>query len=177
MVVYAAGKAGAAQQASGSAPRGRIAAACAVSQGSLWIFGGSCESGPKQEVTLDDFWKLDLQVEHQEAGVQVTCSKDWQCVLPLSDRATVWFDDSDSDEDEEEDEAEQGPGQSSALMARNDAGGGVLSKKQQKEEAKQARMEVKRERQAEKCEEKLDKRELKKERQRQQALEKQQSKG
>ena len=26
-----------------------------------------------------------------------------RCILGLSDRATVWFDDSDSDEDEEED--------------------------------------------------------------------------
>ncbi|CAE7250391.1 KLHDC4 [Symbiodinium sp. CCMP2592] len=153
------------------APRGRMAAGCVVSRGALWIFGGSCESGPKQEVTLDDLWRLELQMEKQGDELHVACAERWECVLGLSDRATVWFDDSDSDSDEEEEPppaAGGGRGGGSALMAVND-GGGVLSKKHQKEAAKRARMELKRERQQEKCEEKTSKREQKKERQRQQA--------
>eukprot|EP00931_Biecheleriopsis_adriatica_P047224 TRINITY_DN27193_c0_g1_i1.p1 TRINITY_DN27193_c0_g1~~TRINITY_DN27193_c0_g1_i1.p1 ORF type:complete len:824 (+),score=211.59 TRINITY_DN27193_c0_g1_i1:199-2472(+) len=172
LVSYAGrgGKAARPADAAGDAPRGRMAAGCVVSGGSLWIFGGSCESGPKQEVTLDDLWRLDLHLQHEEGHVQVSCGERWQCVLPLSDRATVWFDDSDSDSDEEEEE-ESAPGAAArgALLETSRAGGGVLSKKQEKEEAKRARMELKRERQAEKCEEKTSKRELKKERQRQQA--------
>ncbi|CAE8728963.1 unnamed protein product, partial [Polarella glacialis] len=101
------------------APRGRMAASCVVCRGSLYIFGGACESGPKQEVTLDDLWRLDLQLQHQEGSVQVSCADRWQCVLPLSDRATVWFDESDSSDDDEEEEDERGRG-GSALVARNE---------------------------------------------------------
>eukprot|EP00928_Gymnodinium_smaydae_P038152 TRINITY_DN26364_c1_g1_i2.p1 TRINITY_DN26364_c1_g1~~TRINITY_DN26364_c1_g1_i2.p1 ORF type:complete len:798 (+),score=123.49 TRINITY_DN26364_c1_g1_i2:44-2437(+) len=137
-----------------NAPRGRIAAVSVVQDGALWIFGGVCEAGPRQEVTLDDFWKLELNLD--QAGSDAK----WENVLPLSDRATVWFDDSDSSSDEEEDEVDQrstarGGGQNTTALAVPHAGpgGGVLSKKAQKEEAKRARMEVKRERQQEKCEE------------------------
>jgi len=156
-----------------SAPRGRIAACCTAMDGHLWLFGGSCESGPRQEVTLDDLWRLELRVEEGGSG-EVHCGERWECVLPLSDRATVWFDDSSDSEDEEDEEEEQEGSKarevSTALMPVKNAGGGVLSKKQQKAEAKQARMEVKRERQQEKCEEKTSKRDEKKERQRMQAL-------
>merc|ERR1712217_483190 len=86
-----------------------------------------------------------------------------------SDKATVWFDDSESDSDEddgmEEHASSLGATNVSTLAtpARNP---GTLSKKAQQAEAKKARMEVKREKQMEKCEEKLDKREAKREAQR-----------
>merc|ERR1711972_366964 len=121
-----------------------------------------CESGPKQEVTLDDLWRLDL--ESMAAG-QISCGETWECVLSLSDRATVWFD-SESDEDNDAVDAVEAPG---AIVASSTANGGTLAKKQQKEADKKARMEVKRLRQREKCEEKTNKREMKKEKQRAQA--------
>lgn len=151
-------------EAARQAPRGRMAAGCMVAQGSFWVFGGSCESGPKQEVTLDDLWRIPLTRKDKDV---VECGDQWECVLPLSDRATIWFESSDS---EDEDWEEPGrPHPDGTLVEVKNPGGGVLSKKQQKEEAKRARMEIKRERQAEKCEEKTTKKELKKERQRQQA--------
>uniref|UniRef100_A0A7S4UGH6 BZIP domain-containing protein n=1 Tax=Alexandrium monilatum TaxID=311494 RepID=A0A7S4UGH6_9DINO len=148
-----------------------MAAGCAVVGGALWVFGGACESGPRQEVTLDDLWRLELCPDGQGG---IGCGGDWECLQPLSERATVWFDDSDSDgeggggEEGEEDGGASGP-HSGALATIPSAGAGVLSKRQQREEAKRARMEFKRERQREKCEEKLDKREAKRERQRQEA--------
>eukprot|EP00747_Dinoflagellata_sp_TGD_P031937 gnl/TRDRNA2_/TRDRNA2_135635_c0_seq1.p1 gnl/TRDRNA2_/TRDRNA2_135635_c0~~gnl/TRDRNA2_/TRDRNA2_135635_c0_seq1.p1 ORF type:complete len:802 (-),score=181.83 gnl/TRDRNA2_/TRDRNA2_135635_c0_seq1:111-2516(-) len=153
-----------------SAPRGRIAASCVVSGGAFWIFGGSCEAGPRQEVTLDDMWRLEL-VQHPEERGTVTCREAWECISPLSERATVWFDDSDdssSDEEAEQEELRKQAGQ--AILPANNAGGGVLSKKQQKEANHQARMEAKRDKEREKCEEKLDKRALKIQKQREQAL-------
>lgn len=149
-----------------SAPRGRIAAGCVVMGGALWVFGGSCESGPRREVTLDDLWRLELPASNSQAGYKA----EWECILSLSERATMWFD-SESDDESEEDEV-PGAAMTQTLIAVNDRGGGVLSKKQQKEENKKARMEVKREKQQEKCEEKLSKRDQKKERQRAQAREK-----
>lgn len=146
------------------APRGRMAAGCAVVGSALWIFGGSCESGPRQEVTLDDLWSLELKTDGEG---EVQCSQDWECVLPLSERATVWFDSESESEEEEEQEASNAG--RSGVLAVPSANAGVLSKKQQKQEAKKARMEFKREKQMEKCEDKLNKREAKKERQRQEA--------
>mmetsp|Transcript_24346 Transcript_24346/g.75761 ORF Transcript_24346/g.75761 Transcript_24346/m.75761 type:complete len:803 (+) Transcript_24346:76-2484(+) len=160
------GTAGAAAGAAAPAPRGRIAGGCAVVRQALWIFGGSCESGPRQEVTLDDLWRLELRVD--EDG-QVRCGAAWECVLPLSERATVWFDsESDDDNDDDETEATGDPSTKGSLVAVNGCSG-VLSRKQQKEETKRARMEFKREKQREKCEEKLDKRAAKRERQRAEA--------
>jgi len=154
-----------------AAPRGRIAAGCVVSGGALWIFGGSCEAGPRQEVTLDDMWKLEL-MQHPEDRGTVTCREAWECISPLSERATVWFDDSDdsSSEDEEAEQEEQRKHKGEAILPVSNAGGGVLSKKQQKEANHKARMEVKREKELEKCEEKLDKKALKIQKQREQAL-------
>jgi len=149
-----------------NAPRGRIGSSCAVVGGALWVFGGSCESGPRQEVTLDDLWRLELTQGNSQAG----CRHEWECILPLSERATMWFD-SESEEDDEEDEDLSAAPQH-ALVAVNNQGGGVLSKKQQKEDNKKARMEAKKEKQQEKCEDKLSKREQKKDRQRAQAREK-----
>eukprot|EP00929_Paragymnodinium_shiwhaense_P113873 TRINITY_DN82167_c0_g1_i1.p1 TRINITY_DN82167_c0_g1~~TRINITY_DN82167_c0_g1_i1.p1 ORF type:complete len:812 (-),score=209.74 TRINITY_DN82167_c0_g1_i1:160-2595(-) len=155
-----------------TAPRGRIAAGCLVLDGSLWLFGGSCESGPKQEVTLDDLWRLDLTMGIEKSDRSITARPDWECVLPLSERATIWFEDSDDSSSSEDEDAEKGQSKSDALAVREDRGGGVLSKKEQKAENHKRRMEFKREKQEEKCEEKLDKREAKREKQRQQALEK-----
>lgn len=149
-------------------PRGRIAAGCAVVAGALWLFGGACEAGPRQEVTLDDLWKLELS---EEQDGTVTCSEDWECILPLSDRATMWFDDSESEDEDEEEEDEEAELQDK-LMKVDNRGNGVLSKNQQKAENKKVRMELKRDRQMEKCEEKLSKREMKKDNQRAQALKK-----
>lgn len=143
-------------------PRGRIAASCIVFGGSLWIFGGSCESGPRQEVTLDDLWRLPLEPAEPASSNQV-----WECILPLSERATMWFDSSSDEEDEEEMADDVGH-----ILAKVDHGCGTLSKKQQKEEAHKARMQAKQARNEERNEEKMDKRELKKERQRAQAREK-----
>ena len=156
-------------EAARQAPRGRMAAGCMVAQGSFWVFGGACESGPKQEVTLDDLWRMPLMRTVKDDVVQIECGDRWECVLPLSDRATIWFESSDSEEDEDWEEPGKGYPSHGTLVEVKNPGGGVLSKKQQKEEAKRARMEIKRERQAEKCEEKTNKKELKKERQRQQA--------
>merc|ERR1712194_424178 len=96
-------------------------------------------------------------------------SQEWECVLPLSERATMWFDSSDS-EDDEDDAEEHDVGNRLATI--DERGSGVLSKKAQKQEAHTARMEAKQQRNEERNEEKTDKRELKKERQRAQAREK-----
>lgn len=151
-----------------SAPRGRMASACTMVGNSLWIFGGSCEAGPRQEVTLDDLWRLDFVTDN---GGNMSCGGNWECVLPLSDRATMWFDSESESDDEEEmemdidpEEAKRNAGTLMTVNANN-----VLSKKQQKQEDKKARTELKRERQQEKCEDKSSKRELKKEQQRVQA--------
>lgn len=146
-------------------PRGRIAASCIVFGGSLWVFGGSCESGPRQEVTLDDFWRLPL--DSLESSTTLPQAQAWECVLPLSERATMWFDSESEDEDDEDEEREAGQ-----VLANIDRGCTTLSKKQQKEAAHQARMEAKQARNEERNEEKTSKRELKKERQRAQAREK-----
>merc|ERR1712146_872786 len=118
--------------------------------------GGSCESGPRQEVTLDDLWRLPLEETNG-------ADKEWECVLSLSERATMWFD-SESSDDDEDDLEEEDVGH--VLANINNCGGGVLSKKQQKEEAHKARMQAKQQRNEERNEEKTSKRELKKERQR-----------
>merc|ERR1719460_3394649 len=85
------------------APRGRIAAGCVVFGGSLWVFGGSCESGPRQEVTLDDLWRLPLEIETSSGSEQA-----WECVLTLSERAMMWFDSESEDDDDEDEECEAG---------------------------------------------------------------------
>eukprot|EP00448_Togula_jolla_P022950 CAMPEP_0170584514 /NCGR_PEP_ID=MMETSP0224-20130122/8724_1 /TAXON_ID=285029 /ORGANISM="Togula jolla, Strain CCCM 725" /LENGTH=674 /DNA_ID=CAMNT_0010907943 /DNA_START=80 /DNA_END=2101 /DNA_ORIENTATION=- len=156
---------------SAPAPRGRMASGCVVAGGALWIFGGSCEAGPRREVTLDDLWRLELEIEGDKP---LRCAEEWTCVLPLSERATMWFDSDSESEDEEDEEL----GQTHEDSSRQDIVpvrpcAGVLSKRQQKEESKKARMEFKRERQQEKCEEKTAKRDQKKEKQRAEALAKQ----
>lgn len=45
---------------SAKAPRGRMAAGCTVASGSFWVFGGACESGPKQEATAEQALNLFL---------------------------------------------------------------------------------------------------------------------
>lgn len=70
----------------GAVPRGRMATACTVHDGALWVFGGSCEAGPRQEVTLDDLWRFDLT------------AKVWTCALELSERTAEWFDEDSEDE-------------------------------------------------------------------------------
>ncbi|CAE7870722.1 unnamed protein product, partial [Symbiodinium microadriaticum] len=55
--------------------------------------------------------------------LHIACAERWECILGLSDRATVWFDDSDSDSDEEEEQpaaAGAARGGGTALMAVND---------------------------------------------------------
>jgi len=148
-------------------PRGRMSASITCAADALWIFGGSCESGPRQEVTLDDMWSI--QITSGTDGKNIHCASDWECVLPLSDRATVWFDSESEEEDEEEQLNGEGSQIRGDLVPLNNPGGGVLNKRQQKEEAKKMRVEVKKQRQMEKCEDKIDKRDLKRDRQRQQA--------
>lgn len=72
------------------APRGRMSAQCVVVAGYLYVYGGACEAGAKKEATLDDLWRIDLQGE----------THNWECVQPLSEQCSQWFDDSD-DEDAE----------------------------------------------------------------------------
>jgi len=57
------------QKKLGTMPRGRMACGCSTWNGALWVFGGMCEAGPKQEVTLDDLWRFDLT------------TKSWECIL------------------------------------------------------------------------------------------------
>jgi len=164
-IVLASRPPGPPDRATTLAPRGRIAATCAVMDNALWVFGGACESGPKREVTLDDLWRLELV---SNADGQMSCRDEWECILPLSERATLWFD-SESDEDESDDSNAHAGNISNAIVAASANSQGTLAKKQQKEADKKARMELKRERQQEKCEDKTNKREMKKERQRTQA--------
>jgi len=149
-------------------PRGRMAAGCFMHDGALWLFGGSCESGPKQEVTLDDLWRLPLDVVEKSVS---SSDAVWECVLPLSDRATVWFDSDDSSDDESDSETGAAGATCEAVVAASSAvsaksGGGTLSKKAMKEEAKKARVEAKQQKMQEKCDEKLSRRDAKREKQR-----------
>lgn len=141
-------------------PRGRISSGCTVIGNHLWIFGGACESGPKQEVTLDDLWRLELTPCEDGAGYQ---AGEWECIQPLSKRATIWFDDFTDSEDEDA----PARGTSDAL-AHKDMDGQLanMGRKQKKEAEHKARMEAKREKQDEKNEVKNAKREQKKEKQR-----------
>jgi len=149
-----------------SMPRGRIAASCTVTDGHLWVFGGACESGTKREITMDDLWRLPLDTADSP---RTTAESSWECILPASDKVSVWFSDSESD-DEDDEEDFHGHSEELARRCEDDAlfvpG---MSKKQQKEEKKKQQAEAKRQIQDVKGQARNDKREEKKERQRTQA--------
>merc|ERR1712187_413841 len=50
--------------------------------------GGVAEAGPR-EITMDDLW-------------YVAPTKQWTCILPLSEKTKTWFPDNDADSSDEE---------------------------------------------------------------------------
>eukprot|EP00397_Hematodinium_sp_SG-2012_P025480 GEMP01026627.1.p1 GENE.GEMP01026627.1~~GEMP01026627.1.p1 ORF type:complete len:639 (+),score=174.93 GEMP01026627.1:148-2064(+) len=121
-------------------PCGRFASQCAVLQGALWIFGGSCEY-EEQERTLDDLWRFDFQ------------SRRWQNVVPPSERSGVWH-----EEPEEQKPVASAPSTGCttvSLVCDIDPMG--LSKKERVKWEKRQRMEVKKVKMDEKEQKKLGK--------------------
>ncbi|CAE8619511.1 unnamed protein product, partial [Polarella glacialis] len=67
------------------------------------LFGGMAEAGPR-EVTMDDLWCIcEPPAAKSAEGVAATpVSKEWSCLLPLSDKTKTWFPDNDGDSSDEE---------------------------------------------------------------------------
>jgi len=129
-----------------SGPCGRFAAQCAVLNEAFWVFGGSCEQ-EKEEHTLDDLWRFDFQ------------SRKWENVVPLSERAGVWYE----EEEEEKPEIAAPPVTGCTTVSLVcDIDPRNLSKKERAKWEKRSRMEVKKVKMDEKEQKKLEKKAIQK---------------
>nr|CAH8870462.1 unnamed protein product [Trichobilharzia regenti] len=75
-------------------PSPRASAGLALVGSNLYLYGGVFEVGDRK-VTLDDFYKLD--VNHPIS---------WECLYPGSQETQAWFESESEDEEEEEDTSE-----------------------------------------------------------------------